>query len=364
MSPGDSLLCDGLVATIIQTGHLYGAIGAVLTVGSYRLLWLNPASESRLDGSLPGIDEAEWKHLCNVNVAILDGTLLDAPYACLSEQQLLESLVGVLNEETAAARRVLIPVSAVGRAQSLLYSLGHARISGALTPDFRLWVSPKIDRIHRAFAGVDVAAARQTRWWNVLPSDSQVPARGEALLAETRCLFPESPSGKAFAQLRLDPETTMVVTGFAIPGSPLETVMERVRQRRMSDEVSAGCRVVFLPSSDHLNYGELSALVSRFAPTCRVWILRGDGRLSRWSELPAKDVAWSPRALDVTRWTPQTLQHHTTALMASTGLPIAGLANEDQDATTTVYQAHGVHEGSTWFEYGGYRRLILPLEDV
>lgn len=274
MRIGEELHVGGVSVNAMPSGHLPGAIGARLGLGSRQILWLGAASGPKLGGQVPGLDPQVLERSPVPDAVVLDGTLLSAPTRCLEETAALACFVSEVSRAVRVRHRVVVPASALGRAQYLLEALVSARLAGLLPPDSQLYCDEKVARYTAAFGRAEFGPSPD---WKRLPPGSVAPPPGDVLITAPRCLWPGTPSAQALEHVDGDASATVIFTGFAVPGSPLETVQAALLGGVRTVAHPSACNKVLVPFADHLRAEELDEVIRRSSVRSSVWLLHGDG---------------------------------------------------------------------------------------
>jgi Cft2 family RNA processing exonuclease len=331
------------------------------------LLWAPQATGNRMNGQLPGITDMNSLLFQDLDVAVLDGTLLHLSDETVQEESGLAQFIASVRAAVDQQHRVLITSSAIGRAQILMQAVAAARRDGRLPKDLRLYCSPKVKAAHQIYlshGNTDRMEFSYGVW-----QEGQILKPGCVLLAESRCLFPDTIARKVYDRLYDKQDVTILVTGKAVEDSPLMHLLAHhkglhdYKNKFPLDLSNIRASIVWIPFADHAQNHELVSLIERMPQSCRLWFLDGDGQpqpLAAVAQaLLTPDAAFACRPLTVHRISGTARRPGKVVWMrGGSGITIDHLPELSLD-----HRPYTPQQGNeNVIEFGGYRTLTLKQE--
>ena len=342
--------------------HIVGNIGFKIQVGNRKLLWAAPATSSRADDQLPGFN---FQSINDVDVAIIDGKYLSYPLICENEYDGLIKLINTVNSAVIANKSVLICVSAVGRAQIILDKLLSSKNMGCLSKYADIFCTSKINDVNLLYKkyGIDISSKDDYSIW--AEDNINLKAR-EVLVAETRCLYESSVSGRVYENLKNNENALVILTGFAINGSPLDDLLTKNVQTLPYLCTDAKAQHVLIPFADHLQSEEVLDIINLLPEKCKLWFLDGNGRLVPWIVAASS----SPALLDCAKLNstlaPLKVSHGWSlnpniAENPNYSYQIDNIQHSDStdDKSSQADNGNAINSDKITYDFGSYRKLII-----
>ncbi len=267
---GQEIEIEDVIVDVYDAGHVPGSAGflienkkRVFYTGDFKL------SETRL------LKGANFNKIDDVDILITESTYAYKEHP--PRDAVEEKLIEIIHETIANDGNVLIPVFAVGRAAEILLVLHAHKIKYPIYLDGMakeateiIMRYPELLKDHKA---LKKALERVVPLYTA--RDRKIALKGPSIIVTTAGMLSGGPVVHFLKKLRKKEESTLVFTGFQVPGTPGRELLETGIYSNENISFKVKMNIKYLDFSAHSSRSELLELIENMSPR-KIIVMHGD----------------------------------------------------------------------------------------